>query len=302
MYQYIFDEDTTNKIQKNTSNSKNIFDRFTEIDNKYANIGANNNTSLNLQKKSYEKPSQEQVELDATNSLTDYKNSSINSINETFDDKDEKLNENIEKAKESSQNTEKTIKTNYENAKQNAKDDAVARGLARSSIIVNTLNNLDNNMLNALNENLTSLNNAISNYEIQKQNLELEKQNALNSFNIEYAVKLQDKINEINTSILKKEEEVLEYNNKIEQQQAEWDKKTAQDNLDYNKDLLELYSKYGENVFDIVKQMEKYKVAESFFNNMSKEDALLELENNSNYINQLGRSLYNKLYSSIKAK
>lgn len=300
MYQYIFDQDTTSKVKDSTSNSKTIFEKFGEVDNKYNNL-TSRGQDLTLEKMKYTKPSEQDVETDAKNSLESYKNSSINSINQNFEEKNKNIDESIEEAKQSSQKEKNDIVLAYNSAKSEAKDDAIKRGLARSSIIVNTLASYDKEMLNSLNAEANNLNQALTKYQNEKNLLEEQKQSALSAFDIEYAVKLQDKINQINDSIYEKEKEVIEYNNKIAETEAKW--KQNQEDAVYDKtvEIADLMAKHGISVFDVLKQNEKYELAKTHLSSMNKEDALLEFTNNSNYISHLGKSLYNKLLNELKS-
>ena len=124
--------------------------------------------------------------------------------------------EAIEKAKESSKKDKQEIISAYTSAKNEAKDDAIKRGLARSSIIVNTLASYDKGMLENLESEAKELESAISGYESERNLLEEQKNSALASFDIEYAVKLQDKILQVEHTQL----EIVEAK-KIEEKQYE---------------------------------------------------------------------------------
>ena len=195
-----------------------------------------------------------------------------------------------------------TVEGKYENAKENAKNDAIKRGLARSSIVVNTLSNLDAKKLSSLSELENSKNEKIEALNAQKSTLEQEKQNALNSFNLTYAIKLQDEIDSITSEIEKNRQSVIKYNNEIEQLQAKWEKQRQDDEYDKTTNLAKLVSQYGTSVFDILKRNEKYAIASEYFAGLSKEDAINEITNNSEYKTALGTANYNKLLEEINAR
>ena len=301
MYQYTFDNNTTNSVADSTKKSKTIFEEFGEVDNKYNSL-TNSSQNLNLEKMEYVRPTSKDVQEKAENSLEAYKNTSINYINQNFDEKNKNIDKSIEKAKQSGEKEKNEIVSAFSVAKQKAKDDAVKRGLARSSIIVNTLANYDQNMLGSLNSQMQELNQTISNFENEKSLLEEQKQSALSSFNIEYAVKLQDKINEINNNILEKEQEVIEYNNKIEETKAKWEKSQADSIYDKTMDIAKLMAEHGISVFEVLKQNEKYELAKKHLSQMDKDVAIAELTNNSNYKSHIGQVLYNKLLQELQSK
>lgn len=301
MYQYTFDEDTTKKIKDLAENSGNIFEQFGKVDNKY-NTLTSSDTSLELTEMEYNKPSSEEVKTKAENSLNEYKSSNINSINEEFNTKASQIDENVKKAKENSEIEKQELTSAYETAKQNASNDAIKRGLARSSIIVNTLANYDNSLINKLANEANELNAKIESYQSEKNLLEQQKQSALNSFDIAYAVKLQEKIDSINEDIKAEEEAVIKYNNEISQIKAEWEKDQADDNFDKTTELAKIMGEYGISVFDVLKQNEKYALAQKYFKTLNKEEALSELTNNTAYVVNLGKLNYNKLLEEIKAR
>lgn len=301
MYQYTFDEDTTKEIEEKNKKSKTIMQQFEDVDNKY-NTLTSSDGNLNLERLEYSKPSDDEIKNKAESSLFDYKNSKISSINDNFETKTENIDQSIEKIKKSEEKDKEEIYQTYQGLKQDAKDDAVKRGLARSSIIVNTLSNYDNGMVNTLLEKSNEVSAKIASYENERNLLEEQKKNALSSFDIEYAVKLQEKIDEINSDILAREEEITKYNNEISELEAKWKKEQEDDNFDKTTELAKLMGEYGTAVFDVLKQNEKYAIAREHLNSMTKDEALIEFKNNSAYYTNLGKYNYNKLLDELNAR
>lgn len=301
MYQYIFDNSTTQKINDSASKAKSVLEQFDEVDKKYS-FGNTSDIALNLQRNNYVAPSEQEVKTQAENSLKNYKNESINKINNTYEQKAEQIDEKIKQVNRNKESEQNEIIGLYSQVKNNASNDAIKRGLARSSIIVNTLANHDNNMLNELSVLASKTNDQIASLGTQKNTLELEKANALNDFNIEYAVKLQGKIDTINQEIAKAEESAVKYNNEIAEIEAKWAQAQEEKNHERQTDLLEFVTKYGSYAIDVAKQSEKYAIAKNYFSNMSKDDALAELNNNSVYKESLGATNYKKLLEEISAR
>lgn len=301
MYQFTFDQDTTNKLTENTKKSKTVLEQFDEIDNRF-NTMSSDTQKLNLTKMEYTRPSDEEVKKQAENSLYDYKTSNVNSINKDFETKSNSLDNSIKEIEESGIKQKQNIKNAYEEIKQDAKDDAIKRGLARSSIIVNTLATHDGNMIKDLQDKTNEINSKIEGYQNEKSLLEQQKQNALSSFDISYAVKLQEKIDGINKTINQEEQEVIKYNNQIAEMQAEWEKEQSKASFDKATELADLIGKYGSTIFEVLKQNEKLEVAKNHFNQMNKDDAINELKNNPIYFSNLGNKNYNKLLDELTNK
>ncbi len=301
MYQFTFDQDTTNKLTENTKKSKTVLEQFDEIDNRF-NTMSSDTQKLNLTKMQYTKPSDEEVKKRAENSLYEYKTSNVDSINKDFETKSNSIDSSIKEIEESGNKQKQNIKSAYEEIKQDAKDDAIKRGLARSSIIVNTLATHDGNMIKDLQDKTNEINSKIEGYQNEKSLLEQQKQNALSSFDISYAVKLQEKIDDINKTINNEEQEVIKYNNQIAELQAEWEKEQSKANFDKATELADLVGKYGSTIFEVLKQNEKLEVAKNHFNQMDKNDAINELKNNPIYFSNLGNKNYNKLLDELTNK
>ena len=299
MYQFSFDENTTKRLQDTTQTSGEVFEKFNQIDDKYNSLN-NSKTNLDLKEISFEKPTENEIKEKAENNLYDYKDANVNSINEKYDNKINSIEEQREEVRNNKHESIANLEGKYKQIKEDVKNDAIKRGLARSSIIVNTLSELDSGMMKNLQELEIKANDKIATLSEQKNLLEQQKQNALNSFDITYAVKLQNEIDNINSNILKNEQEVIKYNNEIAKLQAKWDKEQEDGNFSKTSNLVELIGKYGTTVFDVLKQNEKYAVASEYLTKLNKDDALYEIQNNPQYKENLGVSGYNKLIKEIK--
>ena len=299
MYQYTFDDETTQKVAQNSEKVTAIFDQFNKVDQKYSTLN-NVDVDLNLKEMEYEAPSVEEIKTKAENSLQEYKSSNLDGINNNFEAESNKLDKSIEETKQNSIKQQDQIKEAYAVAKNDASNDAIKRGLARSSIIVNTLADFDNGMLSKISEEISNANAKIEGYENERSKLETERQNALNSFNISYAVKLQEKIDDLNKQVSDKQAEVVKYNNQITEAKAKWEKQQGDDNFDKTTELAKLIGEYSSSVFDVLKQNEKYEIAKTYLSTFSKQDAIAELTNNEAYLTNLGQKNFDKLLSELK--
>ncbi len=299
MYQYLFDDNTTQKVKDNTEKTKSVLEQFSEIDKKYTQ-GTKANTDINLQKIDYVAPSKEEVTTKAQNSLAQYKNDGIEKINSDYNLQNSQIDNSIKELKNQEQEQKQSIENTYAKVKENAQNDAIKRGLARSSIIVNKLQDYDDKMINDLTVLSSKTSDKIFSLTTQKNTLELEKNNALKSFNIEYAIKLQNKIDSINEDISKNEQSVIKYNNEIAELEAKWKRDAEQENYDRNQDIANFVAKYGTYTVEILKRDEKYQIAKEYFAKLDKQVAINELKNNPSYEENLGKVNYNKLLKSLE--
>ena len=243
----------------------------------------------------FTKPSDKQIKQQATNSLADYRESGLKNIEQEYMTKAQNIDDSISQKKQNANIQKSELEQKYASLKADASNDALKRGLARSSIVVNTLEAFDNKMLDnfmTINQDLAKSIDTLSN---QKNLLEQQKQNALNSFDISYAVQLNEKIDKINEKLKQQEETVLKYNNEIAEKEAEYKRKKQQEALDY----AEYVGKYGLGTIEMMKSNEKYKLAREYFLTLPKNEAIKELESDSAYINQLG-TYYYKLINELK--
>lgn len=301
MYQYIIDDNTTKKVKDTTLKTKSVLDKFNDVDKKYT-IGNKIDSKLSLQKIDYKAPSQDEVLSKAQNSLNDYKSNSIDSINNKYNLQNSQIDKSINNLKSNEKVQKANIENAYSQVKEKASNDAIKRGLARSSIIVNKLSDYDNKMINDLEVLSNETSNKINSLNTQKNTLELEKSNALKSFDIEYAIKLQDKINSINEDIAKNEESAIKYNNQITELETKWNKEVEKENNDREMDMADFIAKNSIFTVNNIKRNEKYGIAKEYFNQLDKKTAIAELESNSAYKENLGDTLYDQLLRELKAR
>lgn len=301
MYQYIIDDNTTKKVKDTTLKTKSVLDKFNDVDKKYT-VGNKIDSKLSLQKIDYKAPSQDEVLSKAQNSLNDYKSNSIDSINNKYNLQNSQIDKSINNLKSNEKVQKANIENAYSQVKEKASNDAIKRGLARSSIIVNKLSDYDNKMINDLEVLSNETSNKIDSLNTQKNTLELEKSNALKSFDIEYAIKLQDKINSINEDIAKNEESAIKYNNQITELETKWNKEVEKENNDREMEMADFIAKNSIFTVNNIKRNEKYGIAKEYFNQLDKKTAIAELESNSAYKENLGDTLYDQLLRELKAR
>ncbi len=295
MYKYSFSSEDTDKITEKTKNYSDLLSNFKKVDEKY---NFSDNQDLDLQQKTFQGKTDDEIKKQAQDSLQDYKQTGINDIEKSYDDKKSNLDKEIQLAKDSGEEKKKETSSLYSSLKEDAKQDALKRGLARSSIVINMLDAFDKNMLNEykkINDDITS---KIQNLSSQKSLLDEQKQNALNSFDISYALKLSNKIDEVNEKLKQEEQKILEYNNEIAEKEAEYKSKQKDKALSYATYI----EKYGKGGINTLKQDEKVAYAEEYLMGLSKDEAIDELNNNKVFISELGPANYTKLKQKMLSR
>lgn len=298
MYSYTFSDKESEQITNKTNALSELEKTFAKIDEKY-NLTTTVNpedyqSKLSLERLKFEGKDEAQIAEEAKNSLKSFEDTSKQAIENNFQEEKQAVEQNLQSLEQSTSESKNALQGAFEKAKKDASDDAIKRGLARSSIIANKLSSYDSQMLEQFSKIEQDYLSASQKLTAQKNLLEVQRQNALGSFDIAYAVKLTEKINTLTQNLYEKEKEVLEYNNKMEQLEKEYEQKMIEKLADAqkqaastNKDYLEYLSKYGAGRIESVKADEKYTVALEYLNSIPKAQALYELENNNLFKQQL---------------
>ena len=291
--------------KKTAKNLEELESIFQEVDNKYNkdNSSTKLQGELNLSRlDNIEKSSDEITQL-AKDSLKDYYTSNVNNINSTKKSEIQDLENSLKTQTQNANLLKESVNKNTEEVKQQASNDALKRGLARSSIVINQLNAFDNAKLEEYNKIDKELTNSVNliNAEIANLNTQLEK--ALQEFDITYASKLNQEINNRTQELAEKQAEITKYNNEIAQIEAEYNKEIQSYNNDLNQQdfknsmqLNEFVAKYGAAALSTVKNNEKYEHAFAYFSTMPVDQAVEEINKNESKLRaQLGNAMFNNL-------
>lgn len=265
------------------------------------------NPEIKLERKTFVEPTDDEIKKQAQDSLMEYKNATKNKIQSENKLAVDNISKEIEEIKNSAENNKITTNSYYDKAKQDAENDALKRGLSRSSIIINTLSAFDQNRidkLNAIDKKLTNQIDALNN---QIDILSLEKEKALNDFDIEYASKLNSKISDLKSELQNRKNEVIEYNNKIEEIEREYQKDAIKLNnqaiSDTSSELANRIKLLASNSDDVkkAKESENYTAVINFLNSMDPSQAMDFVQNNQ-YIRQMLGSQFSAVLAYLKRK
>jgi len=195
----------------------------------------------------------------------------------------------------------------YKGAAAAASNDALKRGLARSSIIVNKLAELENQKAGAktgvsaeLFKGLAEIDNAI-------EQSETERLRAVEELDIMNAAKLADEIKLLNEKREKQLDEILKYNNSLKEKQSDYalayaKTDSALDAAAYGRAADEIKNNLSSQLNAQI-QREKYEKTGAALYGVSKKDALKYLKDNETYLTeQLGAAYYRRLAAEQEAR
>lgn len=180
-----------------------------------------------LEKKTYDAPTDEQIESTAKAELESSADIKKNALKKGADEKRAALEVEIGDTKANADKKKKSLSEAYAVAKENAANEAIKRGIARSSIISEQLADFDAANIKANADIDYAAENSIKQINDEIENLSDKLSDALSSLDMETAIKVNERIRELKTERQKRSDEVLEYNNKIAEKKASVAEKLA---------------------------------------------------------------------------
>lgn len=139
----------------------------------------------------------------------------------------EKVQFNEEKQKQNENHAIETanISKSYDNAKQSASDQALKRGIGRSSIIMNMLKDYDLSKINALEKSDEKHKTALNEIDQKISELDNSLSNALKKLDMQTAFEINEKLNSLKKERDERNEKAIKYNNQINETLGEYKKK-----------------------------------------------------------------------------
>lgn len=253
--------------------------------------------TLGLEKK--EKPTfnEEEKRQELIKILDDEKVEKEKEINKDFDDKLISYeNEKVDLSKLKQEN-EKAINEIYDHQSLSVESQAIKRGLARSSIVINQLSKVESDRANKLNENLDDINNKVNNIENEINELIISRDDALKNLDLDYAEELELRLEESKNEYKKAVDEVIEFNNNVFKLESEYKLKYEAEKIKWKENVLDL-NKYGYDEFRTKIKNAKYDYMISYLSNFSKVEALNILTSNPNFKDLLGED-YSRVYDYL---
>lgn len=256
--------------------------------------------STTLKEWEYTPPSDEQLAVSAENSLADYKLDQENAIKANSDSTRNELvskrNEYVSKLNSELENLYST----YRQASDNIDSDVLKRGLARSTIATNSKSDLEKSHATAVAKTQNEYGTVIAELDADIASTQSKLETALNDFNLTYATKLAQKLDELKSERAEQSEKVLKYNNEVKKDQAELDANKLKTESSLYSDALDQATKINLDSLSEEKRNEVYKAVyekmNSFLASLSKEQAKSELANQKLYRQHLSDYYYYKLY------
>lgn len=268
-----------------------------------ASSGAAGKTTLpntRLKQLEYDAPSDADINAAAQDKLSQFRTDTVNNIKSNSEANEKELNSKRAAYAAQLDSELASLDKSYAAAAENIDNDVLRRGLGRSSIAIGQKEELENEYMKLRKGVGSDYGGKIADLDAEINSVSAKLAKALDDFNIAYAAKLNETVNELKKERAEKIEEIEKYNNDIRYKQAKLDESKAKTESKLYSDALDQQSKANStNTLSADKQDELYKSVydklDAFLGSMSPEDARLEINNHSFYRQHLSGYYYYKL-------
>ncbi|MBO4262801.1 MAG: hypothetical protein J5903_03340 [Clostridia bacterium] len=225
-----------------------------------------------LEEMTYDELTDDEIERIARESLEEYRNSRAKKLQSDAAEKTENLEKTKKTLSDRADEFAAKIAADAENAKTNVENQALKRGLGRSSIVMGQLSEADRAAMEAKERNYTAAQTQLAEIDESIAALQNDLTDALDALDVETAIKVNDKIKSLKDEREQKRNEVIKYNNEIRLKAASAinstvsDKKTdandGEDAEDFDLDkvnkLYEYYYSLGDAAKETIEKDEEF--------------------------------------------
>ena len=189
----------------------------------------------------------------------------------------------------------------YDQAKIEASNTSLKRGLARSSIAVLSINGLEKEKVEELSNLAVNLRNALDQSENDIRKLRDELEVALENLDIDYAMDVSTEIKKEIEKLYDKQKEVVSFNNNVDKLEADY--QTKRNSLIEERNKME--SKLAEEYKGVAERDRTSQITDAVVNYLSslpKAEAIKELASDSRFIEYLGTGFYDVYYKLMRGE
>lgn len=296
------DNNTSESDDLKNKSLNEVFEDLDKIKNEYSSkdkVEAPNELILS----SVEVPNKTEEELFelAKNSLSKKYDSDKNNITNSFENKINDIIVEKEKYKIDKEEKDKAIETFYDKAVNETEEQALKRGLARSSIVIEQIAGLNSEKAHELMNTMEELQTKLSNNTKEITRIEQEREEALNNLNIEYAIDLNEQLEKIINDYNKSVQEAINFNNNVEKLKAEYKLDLDKQKLNKQNTITKLEHEYKiDYVTEQIKNAQ-FEYLKNYFDSLNKDYALDLFLTNKDIKTVLGDN-YSKMYKHLTNK
>ncbi len=280
--------------ESESEEKKKLKEDISKIDSEYKNSPVRTYGDIevpNTAEKTYKMPTHEETVDKASSEISPLYDAKINSLNSESSFAEQKLEDEKDELYKRAEQSLKELKGVYDGAKESTSNEALKRGLARSSIILNQLKDLEGERIEAAGGILTQRDKDLSSIAREIDELQLKLVNDVNELNEEKAKEINQRIEELYEKYQAEASKVDEYNNKLRQEKAETMAKLKEAGLTADETQSKEYVTMVAN---------KTRAFYSYYYSLG-ENALSELQKDRQYvIDNIGQNGYDYLLRYFK--
>ncbi len=260
----------------------------------------------------YTAKSDDDIEAEAKKSVDYDKQSAINNVDEKYRQAIEALDGDKQSAKETLKQSYANLESLYKELREKANDDALKRGIARSSIAGGKLDALKAAHISGASDAEKAYSATIASINSDISKLERDKDNALGELDLKYAVELDERISALKDERDKTVAQYEKYNNDIREKNNKYESERQTKINDYlssvekqkkakAEEQAKYESEYGYSGEKLDNYSQRYKLAYEFYSSLSPDIAVDALKASPNMKYYLGNN-YNKLLSALYSR
>lgn len=304
------DTKTSTQTNSNTDNSEDLkklsaneaLEKVAEIAQNYrVSDTVDAPESLGLEKIDVPNKTQEEIENLAKSQVESQYNTSKEKSNQSFQSKIDDIIQSNQSIIEKNQENKDQINSYYDNSVKETENQALKRGLARSSIVIGELASIEGSRANELAKLLTSYQSTLDENQKKIQDYEVQKQQAIDNLDIQQALAIEEKIASLTEEYNKARKEAITFNNNVEKLEAEYKLDLDKRKQEKEQTALKIDKTYGTDYIEQEIQQKQYDFLEQYFDSLEPNYALNLLLTNKNFKTVL-QSNYSKLYQHIAKK
>ena len=197
------------------------------------------------------------------------------------------------------QDSVNTINSVMDAQKVVAENDLLKRGLARSSIAVMRLGNIEDARAKELIDVQENLSSELSKIESEIMDLNNELDYSLENLDLQLALDVTKELNEKVAELKEKQAEVIEFNNNVSRLEAEYDMKRTSETSEAAKVEKQFAQEYAGKLNEL-RQQELEAVANKYLYTLSPTEAIKALISSPQIASMLGDSFYDLYYEHMR--
>lgn len=204
----------------------------------------------------------------------------------------ENIIKNMSNITENAEKNAKSVSAVYDQTRENFSMDALKRGLARSSIALLKIGEIDNEKAEKLTQIADDLKESLNAQEVAIQNLQNALDKSFSELDLELAEEIESELKKQIEELKEKQAEVLEFNNNVNKLEAEYQLKLAgklKEADEYKKEV------EGKNKTSALykKNSKLYQVCKEYFGGLDRETAINQFMQTEELKELLGSAYYN---------